>query len=116
MRHSGRAGHAPEADELTLTAEDSENSRSSRKEPRYEVGDEKTQGHLGETRELSFVSELSMESSFSSGGSSGAESLLRGAWAAVLAAGFGAAKAPERRRLRRRRYGRCGRCASVAPR
>ena len=116
MRHSGRAGHAPEADELILTAEDSENSRSSRKEPQYEVGDEKTQGHLGETRELSFVSELGMESSFSSGGSSGAESLLRGAWAAVLAAGFGAAKAPERRRLRRRRYGRGGRCASVAPR
>ena len=80
---------------MTLTAEDSENSRSSRKEPRYEVGDEKTEGPLGETRELSFVRELSMESSFSSGGSSGAESLLRGAWAACLAAGFRAAKAPD---------------------
>ena len=41
------------------------------------------------------MSKLGRESSFSSGGSSGAESLLRGAWAAVLAAGFGAAKATD---------------------
>ena len=48
---------------LTISAADSENSRSSLKEPRYEVGNEKAQGHLSKTR-----SQLTMSCPFFSAG------------------------------------------------
>ena len=74
--------------------------RSSLKEPRYyKVGNKETQRYLSKTRKLSFVSKLSIKNSSSIGDRSGAESLVGGAWTAVLAAGCGTSMAPDNKKV-----------------